>query len=103
MEHAQREAALRARDLVVIELHGIDGSASELIVLRIRPEDRGQQHSRVVSLRMNFHTNLEGDRSTVRGQVLRALRKKTKVLHSTDTCVARKPSSRFRGRPGRDR
>src|SRR5512142_2490918 len=29
VEHAQRETALRARDLVVIELHGVDGARAE--------------------------------------------------------------------------
>lgn len=56
MEHAQREAALRAGNLVVIELHGIDGSASKFVILRIGPEDRTQQDARSTSLGVSFHT-----------------------------------------------
>jgi hypothetical protein len=55
MEHAQREAALRAGDLVVIELHGIDGPAAEFVVLRIGPEDRTQQDASATSLWVSFH------------------------------------------------
>jgi hypothetical protein len=33
MKHAQRKAALNARDLIVIELHRIDGAAAELVGL----------------------------------------------------------------------
>ena len=47
MEHAQREAALLARDLVVIQLHGIDGAAAEFVVLRVRAEHGAQQHPRL--------------------------------------------------------
>ena len=52
MEHAQREAALRARHLVVIQLHRVDGAAAELIVLRVGTEDRTQQNAGLSSLRM---------------------------------------------------
>ena len=45
VKHAQRETALRARDLVVIQLHRIDGAAAELVVARIGPEDRTQQNA----------------------------------------------------------
>src|SRR5208283_3987648 len=31
VEHAKREAALLTRDLVVIQLHGIDGAAAEFV------------------------------------------------------------------------
>src|SRR3989442_7602318 len=55
MEHAQREAALHAGDLIVIELHGIDGPAVEFVVLRVRPEDRAQQDASVTFLWMNTH------------------------------------------------
>src|SRR5208282_4448307 len=55
MEHAQREAALGARDLVVIELHRIDGAAAKFVVLRIRPEDRTQQYASVTTLGVSFH------------------------------------------------
>ena len=50
MEHAQRKAALLARDLVVIQLHGIDGAAAEFVILRIRSEDRTQQARAPASL-----------------------------------------------------
>ena len=43
MKHPQGERALHAGDLVVIELHRIDGPAAVLVVLSIRPEHRGQQ------------------------------------------------------------
>ena len=54
MKHAQREAALGARDLIVISLHRIDGAASELVVLGIRPEERAQQNARLNSLGMRL-------------------------------------------------
>ncbi len=46
------KAALRARHLVVIELHGIDGAAAEFVIARVRPEDRTQQHARLRAFRM---------------------------------------------------
>src|SRR5271167_4371388 len=55
MEHAQREAALGASDLVVIELHGVDGAAAKFVVLRIRSEHRTQQDASVTSLGVSFH------------------------------------------------
>jgi len=55
MEHAQREAALRARDLVVIELHRIDGSAAKFVVLSIRPEDRTKQNASLTRLGVSFY------------------------------------------------
>jgi hypothetical protein len=48
------ETALRARDLVVIELHRVDGAAAEFIVLRVRSEDRTQENSGAGSLGMCF-------------------------------------------------
>ncbi len=45
MKPAQREAALGARDLIVIKLHRVDGAAAELVVLRVPPEDRAQQNA----------------------------------------------------------
>ena len=54
MKHAQREAALRSRHLIVIKLHRIDGAASELVILGIRSEDRTQQDPRLRSLRMPY-------------------------------------------------
>ena len=55
MKHAQRETALRARDLIVIKLHRIDGTAAKFVVLRIRPEDRTQKNASVTSFCMSFH------------------------------------------------
>ena len=55
MKHAQRKAALRARDLVVVQLHGIDGPAAKFVVLRVRPEYRTQQNAGATSLGMCFH------------------------------------------------
>jgi hypothetical protein len=55
MEHAQQEAALRAGDLVVIELHGINGPAAKFVVLRIGAEDRAQQDASATFLWVNFH------------------------------------------------
>ncbi len=46
------KAALRARHLVVIELHRIDGAAAEFVVLRVRPKDGGQQDARALALGM---------------------------------------------------
>lgn len=50
MKHAQRKATLCARDLVVIKLHGINGAAAELVVLRVRAEDRAQQNAGLLAL-----------------------------------------------------
>src|SRR5271165_4664403 len=52
MKHAEREAALRARYLVVIELHGIDGAAAEFVIARVRTENRAQEHACLSSFRM---------------------------------------------------
>src|SRR5947209_1170843 len=41
MKHPQRETALGARDLVVIELHWVDGAAAEFVILRIGTKDGG--------------------------------------------------------------
>jgi hypothetical protein len=38
VKHAQREAILLARNLVVVELHRIDGTAAKFIVLRVGPK-----------------------------------------------------------------
>ena len=84
MEHAQREAALRAGDLVVIELHGIDGPAAKFVVLRIRPEDRTQQDASATSLWVSFH--MIPVWSVPLGRVLRGdLGHITKLLHATKT------------------
>lgn len=50
MKQAQRVAALRARDRVVIKLHRIDGAAAKFVVLRVRSEDRTQQNAGLRSL-----------------------------------------------------
>jgi hypothetical protein len=46
---------LRAGNLIVIKLHGIDGAAAKFIVLCIRPEDRTQQDARATSLWVGLH------------------------------------------------
>src|SRR5579864_9314355 len=55
MKHTQRETALGARDLIVIELHGIDGAAAKFVVLGVRPEDGGEQDAGLSLLGVNFH------------------------------------------------
>jgi hypothetical protein len=50
MKHAQREAALRPRNLMVIKLHRVDGAAAELVVLRVRSENRAQQNAGLPAL-----------------------------------------------------
>jgi len=55
MEHAQRKAALRACDLIVIELHRIDGAAAELVVSRVRAENRTQPDAGLRSFGMSFN------------------------------------------------
>ena len=55
MEHSQGKAALSSRDLVVIKLHRVDGAAAELVVLRVRAEDRTQQNAGLSSLWMLFN------------------------------------------------
>ncbi len=69
MEHAQRKAALLARDLVVIQLHGIDGTAAEFVVARIWPEHRTQQHTRARPLRMgrDYICGCSGDHGSMIG------------------------------------
>jgi hypothetical protein len=46
VEHAQGEDVLHPRDLVVVELHGIDGAAAVLVVARV-----GAEHAREQDLR----------------------------------------------------
>src|SRR3954469_19634581 len=55
MEHAQREAALRPCDLIVVKLHRIDGAAAELVVSRVWAEDGTQQEAGLRSLGMFFN------------------------------------------------
>ena len=50
MEHPQGEPSLDAGDLVLIELHGVDPAAPVLVVLRVRPEDAGEQDAGPVAL-----------------------------------------------------
>jgi len=52
MEHTQRKTALGTRDLIVIKLHRVDGAAAELVILRVRSEDRTQQDAGLRSLGM---------------------------------------------------
>jgi hypothetical protein len=61
MEHPQRKAALRACDLIVIELHRIDGAAAELVVSRVWAEDRTQQDAGLLSLGMSLNVAGTGD------------------------------------------
>ena len=56
MKHAERKAALRTRDLIVIKLHGIDGAAAKVIILSVRSEDRTQQDAGLGSLGMSCET-----------------------------------------------
>ena len=51
--HAQREAALLTGDLVVVELHGIDGAAAESVVLGVGPEDGREKYASVSSFVMH--------------------------------------------------
>src|SRR5579863_1267392 len=74
MEHAQRKTALRAGHLIVIQLHRIDGTAAELVVLRVRPEDGTQQHARTASLWMNLHQTFLLLRSILRSDVRHKLK-----------------------------
>ena len=55
METAQRERALPARDLIMIELHRIDGAASVSVILRIRAEDGGKEDSGLASFWMRLN------------------------------------------------
>ena len=50
VEHAQRKAVLRAGDLVVVQLHRIDGAAAEFIVLRVGAKSRREKNSSLNSL-----------------------------------------------------
>jgi hypothetical protein len=55
MEHAQRKAALSAGNLVVVELHGIDGAAAIFVILCVRAENGTQQNSRLRPLWMGLN------------------------------------------------
>jgi hypothetical protein len=55
VKHAQGESALRAGDLVVVKLHGIDGAAAEFVVLRVGAKDRGEQHSGVTAFGVGWY------------------------------------------------
>ena len=52
VEHAQRERALLARHLVVVELHRVDRPAAELVVLGVGTEHGREQDARAGALRM---------------------------------------------------
>ena len=47
--------ALLARDLVVVQLHRVDGAAAELVVLGVGAEDRGEQDTGPRAFRMAGH------------------------------------------------
>jgi len=95
MEHAQREAALRAGDLVVIELHRIDGPAAKFVVLRIRTEDRTQQNASVTSLGVSFH-RFDTCEDSARQRLCAVMSDHiTKILRAISTC----PSVPTSGKP----
>ena len=52
MKGAQRERLLHPCHLVVVQLHGVDETAAVGIILSVRTEDAGQQHSRAGGERM---------------------------------------------------
>ena len=55
--HPQRERALRARDLVVIQLERVDDATAELVVAGKGTKDGGQEHTGTRS-RRNGHSAL---------------------------------------------
>src|SRR6185437_12679423 len=55
VEHTQGERALLTRDLVVVELHRIDGAAAEFIILGVGAKNGGQKNSRLRALGMRLH------------------------------------------------
>ncbi len=52
VKHTQREPSLQAGDLVVIQLHGVDAAAPELVVPGERSEDAAQKYPGLDSLRV---------------------------------------------------
>ena len=56
MEHSQGESALSASHLIMVQLHGIDGAAAKFVVLRIRPKNGAQKHTRTRTSRMGHAT-----------------------------------------------
>src|ERR1700690_574242 len=58
VEHANRELALLARDLVVIQLHGIDGAAAEIVSLGVGAKNAAQQNAGIGTKGMRgWHIN----------------------------------------------
>ena len=55
VKHAQGEWTLLASDLVVIQLHGVDGAAAEPVVLRVGAENGGQQDAGLGTFGMGGH------------------------------------------------
>ncbi len=55
MEHPQREGSLSARHLIVIKLHGVDAAATELIILGVGSENRGEENAGMYALGVNAH------------------------------------------------
>ena len=51
--------SLLARHLVVVQLHGVDGAAAELVVLRVGTENRAEQNAGARALRMFGHFKRE--------------------------------------------
>src|SRR3989304_2368910 len=52
MKHAQRKSPLYTRHLIVVELHRVNDPAAELVVARIRAENRAQKNAGAYALRM---------------------------------------------------
>ena len=55
VEAAQRERALAARHLVVIQLHRVDGAAAVSVILCVRAEDGGEQDPGLASFGMSLN------------------------------------------------
>ena len=67
VKHPRRKAALRSRNLIVEQLHRIDGPASEFVILRVGAKDRAEQHARRNTLSGNFHLNFQNSPFDFRG------------------------------------
>jgi hypothetical protein len=52
VKHAQGESSLQARDLILIQFHGVDAAAAVLVIAGIRSEDARQQDAGFDSERM---------------------------------------------------
>jgi hypothetical protein len=89
MKHAQRKAALPACNLIVVELHRVDGAAAKFVILRVWAENGTQQNSSLRALGMglgliyskcrNHELILERSRPEFR-DIVTNLPKMTKIL-----------------------